>query len=506
MSYNTLSPTAVTSKGFIGKYAQEYIDAYSLAAGTAVPNFKEQVYSKFFQKGEMFKMLDFLRMGGNEIYVQGRRLTAFEEALDRTSCTLATGLTAAGSTGYGAGDTIYFKLASGDYDSNGNGPLRAGFLVQLPGKYFGKDRPVNYYVKTLSTSGTVGGLSAGTGANTVYTCYPLDNTADISVDVPIGTVLMIGFSAYGSGAGQPASMTNGTLQRDFYTHIIKETGIIEGGANSHERYVEVTMGDGSTRLFDKMMTDVEFSLDRQQEAAMLFSEHNDASVADTNTQSGSSTTLKTTKGLFPILDTLGQEMVLNTTWSAIEDWDAIKELQLSQGVTAPMSVIYAGNKLYTQMENTLLDEWVDRGDNIYDGQLSMFGVNFKKVNKGGSLYYLVELPTLSNPTMYGVSDYELPYQGFVVPNGTVATQLGGDAVMYNGNTVNRNSGKVYLPNMAIAYLGGFGEDRRSIIDVVSGPNGMGYKASHQYDETSVYLIREFMFFLMKANELIWIHK
>ena len=65
--------------------------------------------------------------------------------------------------------------------------------------------------------------------------------------------------------------------------------------------------------------------------------------------------------------------------------------------------------------------------------------------------------------------------------------------------------KMMPPNMAIAYLRGYGEDRRSIVNIVSGPNGSGHPASHQYDVTNAYLNREFMFFLMKANELIWIH-
>lgn len=504
MSYNTLSPTNVASKEFIGKYAQSYIDLYSLANSTAVPNFKEQVYSKFFQKGELFKMLDFLRMAGNEFSVHGRRLTAFEEAVPRTSCTLNTALTAAGSTGYGAGDTIYFKLASTDYDANGNGPLRKGFTVSIPGKYFGKSRPVSYYISLLSTTGTVGGLSAGTGADTVYTAKPLDSTADISTDVPQGTKLMIGFSAYGTGAGQPSPMVNGTLQRDFYTHIIKETGTIEGGANAHERYEMIDM-PGGPRLFDKMSAEREFALDRQQETAMLFSELNAATITDTNTASGAATTLRTTKGLFPIMDDLAQKMVLDTTWSAIEDWDAIKSLQLSQGVSAPTSIIFAGNGLYTQMENTLMEEMLYRSDAIYDEQLNMFGVNFKKVLKGGHLYYIIELPTLSNPNSYGISDYKLTNQGFVIPMGNVKTTIQGDGVTYGGSTYTSTSSGVFLPNAGVGYLNGNGEDRRTIIAPVAGPNGMGYSASNQYDEVSLYYVREFMFFLMKANELIWIH-
>ena len=206
----------------------------------------------------------------------------------------------------------------------------------------------------------------------------------------------------------------------------------------------------------------------------------------------------------PIIDDLGQEMVLNTTWNALEDWDALKTLRLSQGTTANASIVYCGNSLYTQIENNLLDEMVDRSDALYDKELQTLGVPFKKVNKGGHLYYLVELDALSNPIGYGLSGYELSNQGIVVPLGEVAGRIEGDPTRYRGGNLDMGR-KMMLPNMAIAYLRGYGEDRRSIVNIVSGPNGSGYPASHQYDVTNAYLIREFMFFLMKANELIWIH-
>ena len=504
MAYNDLNPTVGSTTEFIGTYAKGYIDAYSLATNAAEPVFKTQIYPQLYQSmGGGTKMFDILRAANREMFVQGRRLVGFEQPRKNTFVTLATKLES-DSTGYGAGDTIYFKLSAGDYDANGNSGLRKHFQVLLPGKYFGMDRPVTYQITEKSTTGTVGGLTAGTGANTVYTAKPFGITADLSVDVPIGEKIMIGPSAFGTGSGQPESLTEGYLQRDFYTQISKETIEIEGGANAHERIEVVKLANGESRLFDKAMIQAEFNLDKQVDQALLFAENNDNSVTATNTRTGSATTVLTTKGLFPIIDELGQEMVLNSTWNALEDWDALKILQQSQGVTSNVSMVYCGRTLYSQIENNLLDEMVDRSDALYDKDLQTLGVPFKKVNKGGHLYYLVELDALSNPIGYGISGYELDKQGIVVPMGNVAGMVNGDPTRYNGGMLDMGK-KIMLPNMAVAYLGGYGEDRRSIVKTVAGPNGMGYEASHEYDVINAYLLREYMFFLMKANELIWIH-
>lgn len=506
MAYNDLNPTLGSTTEFIGTYAKGYIDAYSLSVSADEPVFKTQVYPQLYQSmGGGTKMFDILRAANREMFVQGRRLVGFEQPRDNSFVTLATKLESNDvSNGYGAGDTIYFKLSSGDYDANRNSGLRTHFTIFIPGKYYGMDRPVQYLITAKTTDGTtVGGLASGIGANTVYTAKPFGTTADLTTDVPVGEKILIGPSAFGTGAGQPDSLTEGYLQRDFYTQISKETIEIEGGANSHER-IKVVQVNGENRLFDKAMIKAEFNLDKQVDQALLFAESNENSVTATNTRTGSATTVLTTKGLFPIVDELGQEMVLNGGWSALEDWDALKSLHQSQGTTSKVSMVYCGSTLYSQIENNLLDEMVDRSDAIYDKELQTLGVPFKKVNKGGHLYYLVELDALSNPIGYGIAGYELDKQGIVVPMGDVAGMLNGDPTRYNGGMLDMGK-KIMLPNMAVAYLGGYGEDRRSIVKTVAGPNGMGYEASHEYDVINAYLLREYMFFLMKANELIWIH-
>ena len=505
MAYTTPTFSTPSQEEFIGSYAKSYIDAYSLATSEAVPMFKEQVYPQLFRQfGRGFDALEFLRMAGREMYIKGRRLTAFEEPEGASYVTLATQLLASDSTGYGAGETIYFKIDSGDYDSNGNGPLRLHFTVAIPGMYTGLARPVSYVVTAISTTGTVGGLSAGTGANTVYTASPLSGTSDITVNVPVGEKLMIGYSSFGAGSGQPSPMNKGMLQRDFYTHISKETGEVEGGVNSHERY-EVIEVNGQRRIWDKMMEETSFRLDKQLNHAIWYGEKNTNSLTATNTPSGTSTSLLSTEGVLPIVDSLGQEIVLNTTWDSFSDFDALKNAFLSQGVVAQEAMLWAGSTLFNQIENTLLGEMENKSDGFYDKELQQFGVNYKKVKRNNVTYYIMENTTLSNPMSFGISNYKMANQGICIPLTSVATTWQGDDIQYNGTVSRASDGKIFLPNMALAYLGGYGEDRRKIIQPVHGVNGFGAPATNQYDRSEVYLLSEYMLFLMQANQIVWVH-
>ena len=497
MAYNTPTFSTISQEEFIGSYAKSYIDAYSLATSTAVPMFKEQVYPQLFRQfGRGFDALEFLRMAGREMYIKGRRLTAFEEPEGASYVTLATALDSNDSTGYSAGETIQFKIDPGDYDSNGNSPLRLHFTVAIPGMYTGLARPVSYIVTAISTSGTA--------ADTVYTASPLSSTSDIKVNVPVGEKLMIGYSAFGAGSGQPSPMNKGMLQRDFYTHISKETGEIEGGVNSHERY-EVIEVNGQRRIWDKMMEETSFRLDKQLNHAIWYGEKNTNSLTATNTPSGASTALLSTEGVLPIVDSLGQEIVLSPTWDSFSDFDALKNAFLSQGVVAQEAMFWVGSTLFNQIESTLLNEMEYKSDGFYDKELQQFGVNYKKVKKNNITYYIMENTTLSNPMSFGISNYKMANQGICIPLTSVATTWQGDDIQYNGTVSRASDGKIFLPNMALAYLGGYGEDRRKIIQPVHGVNGFGAPATNQYDRSEVYLLSEYMLFLMQANQIVWVH-
>lgn len=496
---NTLNPASLGSTGYVGNYGQTYIDAVSLSG--AVPEFKEQVYAKLFQReGEGAKLLDLMRIAGNEFFVKGERLTAFEELGDKKTVAVAAAGPAA--TGHTAGDPLYFKVSSADYDASGNLPLRVGDVVYLPGAKFNVAYPVAAQVFETYTSGTYGGLSAGTGANRVYGVKVLEGK---KLQSDLGTpTLLVGHTAFGRGAGQPAARFYANYQRDFYTGISKETVEIVGGVSAMERQVVFEI-EGQPRIWDAGLARAEFALDKQIEHALWLSNLNIATtpVALSNTESGEATKTKTTKGFLRTISELGSKLTLDTAFNGLEDFDDIRELQLSQNVVAGVNLFLCNPKLYTQVENTMLNAGDNGGITMYDKELQMFGIPFKRVMKNNRLFYLIELPTLASLSGLGATTLGSAPNGFVIPLENVATSINTE-ISYQNVVYTPQSGKVSLPNIGIGYLNNNGENRRKVINVVAGVNGMNIPASNQYDTVKGYMLSEYMLFLMGANKIVWV--
>lgn len=497
MAYNAINPTAVPQGGYVGNYGASFIDTFSLSG--SVPAFKEQILPKLFKAyGKGFDLFNFVRLAGNEFFVKGEKLFAFEEAMQKTTVTISN--VSPADTTYNPGDPIYFKISSADYSSSTERPLRIGDVVYFPGAKFNKNYPVAAQVTAISTSGTFGSLTAGTGANTVYTVYCLDNTMDIASAIGTAT-LVIGHTAFGRGGGQPAAKYQGWLQRSFTTGIAKETREIVGGVNALERQ-EVFNINGQPTIWDKSLIEAEFDLDRQI-AMAIFLGQNNTSVTLSNTEDGSAVLSRSTKGFLPIVDTLGQKLVLNTTFDSINDFNGIRDLHLSQGCVASEYVMVMSPALYSDVENTFITLSDNGSATLYDAALKTMGVSYKRALKNDRIYYLVEDVALANPYLLNATGFGMNKVGFVIPLESVATQVDGQ-LTYGGETFTNLSGKVMLPNIGVGYLNNNGEDRRRIIAPVAGVNGMGMPASHQYDKVSIYLATEFMFTLMKANEIVWI--
>lgn len=503
MAVNTPNPTPPVIKGYTGSYDTGFIDLYSLANNIAAPNFKQQIYPELFKNhGGAFGMLEFLQMAGREMFVKGRKLIAFEETHDETVATLGTQI-ATGS----AGATVYFKLGASDYDANGNGPIRKDVTVYFPGSFFGKARPVGYAIQAISTSGKVGNIDAGTGADTVYTAKPVSSSTQVTSAIAVGSKLIIGDTKYAEGTGQPKAKTVGNLQRSFYPQIAKETMEIFGGANSYE-IEPVLLKNGTTRLFDKAMMETDMRLNRQMNYAILLSESNTNSLTQTD-KHGNSKTVFSTKGFLPHVDEYGMELVVSSGQPfEFYDWDAVKDLWISQGVMANEAFVPMGSKRFQEIENESFDFIREVSDtDLYDKEMQALGARFTNIEKNGIKFRLTELQSFSDPTGLGASGFDLKNQGFIIPITQVATSINNTGeFMYAGKTYGdtQSGSKITLPNMAIAYMGGYGEDRRRVIKDYAGMNGLGYDTKHEYDLMNKFWLTEFTLFLMNTNQITWL--
>lgn len=490
---NTLNQTQVPVTGYVGGYGASYISTISLSG--AVPEVAEQIYPELFKSaGEQFKLLDMLRLIGNVFYVKSNRLTAFEEPAVKTKVTTSASDVVSGS--------IYVKFSSSDYDSGGRSPVRKGDVLYFSGTIFNKTYPVALQVIDVLTTGTYGTLNAGTGANTVYQLKSKEGLSIAGGQNMNNKVGFIGGTEAGRGAGQPSPRYHTHLQRDFYTTIVKDTFEIVGGAKALERQQVFTI-NGQPTIWDAGFVNAEFSIDRQVDATLWLGALNTDGVALNNTRDGSTTATLGTKGFIPTVAELGQSLVLDSgNFNDLADFDDIRTLHLSQGVTAENNLFLLDPILYSKVENTVYNTiGSTQGVGLYDAQLQMFGVPFRRVMKNNRVYYLLESSFLSNPEAISATGFV--NNGFVIPIEKQATQVSAP-ITYGGVEYTPESGKVMLPNIGIGYLNNNGENRQHVISPVYGVNGMGFPAAHQYDVNEVFFLSEFMLFMMGANKIVWV--
>lgn len=490
---NTLNQTEVPVTGYVGGYGASYISTISLAG--AVPEVAEQIYPELFKSaGEQFKLLDMLRLIGNVFFVKNSRLTAFEEPVVKTKITTKF---------YSVvGDSHYVTLSGSDYDTGGRSPLRKGDVLYFAGAIFGKDYPIALQVVNIHTSGTFGTITAGTGSNSVYELKSKEGLSVAGGQDLANKVGFIGGTEAGRGAGQPSPRYYTNLQRDFYTTIVKETFTIEGGVKAMERQQVFTI-NGQPTIWDAGFVNAEFSIDRQVDATLWLGALNTGNVTLDNTRDGSSTATLGTKGFIPTVAELGQSLVLDSgNFNDLADFDDIRTLHLSQGVTADTNLFLLDPVLYSKVENTVYNTiGSTQGVGLYDAKLQMFGVPFRRVMKNNRVYYLLESSFLSNPEAISATGFT--NNGFVIPIERQATQVSAP-ITYGGVEYTPESGKVMLPNIGVGYLNNNGENRQHVISPVYGVNGMGFPAAHQYDVNEVFFLSEFMLFMMGANKVVWV--
>jgi hypothetical protein len=462
---------APTSYAYAGNYTEAWKSIYSLY-------FPPEIWNEWFQKyGDGFKVLDFLNMMKRTSSVANRTYYHYEDGTDQRVATIEAAVT----TGI-AGADITFKLIDTAYDSNGNGPLRENFSVLVPAAYQAGISPKLYVVTGI----------AGSTVEQIYTCSPLDSTAQITVEMPANTELMIGPSVYAPGLGQPAGVAVGTYRRTHYTHISKESCGFEGGQIAHRNYREVVDKAGNPGLFDRGMVETEFRLDRQMDTALFLGEANSNSLVQTS-NFGGTPSRQGTRGLWNWQAELAQTKNYTGEFD-MDDFDDIKPLLQSQGVNGATVWFGYGTNLGLNVENGVLSalkEWSGGTDLLENSEF--FKVDFKKVMKNGVKFACQELISFANPAGLGNDSYSFVDDGFMMPISDVS-------VTDSGGT------KQVVPNLSIAYLNHAGEDRTRIIGTVAGLNGLGYDIKNEYDGSHIYMLSEFSCFVANCNQHVRILK
>jgi hypothetical protein len=493
MAHINQTVTAPETTGIAGAYGKEYIDTYSLGASTAVPMFTQEVWPEIFKNyGDGFLFLDFLRAASREFEVPSRRLTAFQKTFDERPVTISNVISATG-----AGLPIYFQLDDTDYDAAGGTYLRVGNVVEIPPEFFTisgtqPSLPVQYKVTAAATTGGVIGdsLTAGTGHETVYTAYPLDILAVIPTHIHSGTKFAVGGTAYAPGTAGISGIIDHELQYNFKTIIQKEGCAIEGGASVFKPIVA-----GVQRLWDRSLVDVERRLDRQMDYTITNGQLNtNTALVQTSLITGASQAVLSTEGIMQKVANFGMDLpVANGSTFEFDDFDAIRELLQSKGITNGNLTFAAATDLYSQVASCPF-HWIEGGYSPGTSLMNMtsFGVNFNAFKKDSYNVQLCEISSFTRPTGFGVID-AMKMQGLILSDNK-------SAVSVESGYGNRQ--KLVFPNFGIGYLPG----RKRIMKPRGGVDELPYANTSGIDGSNMDLLTEYMVFMMDFDKMIHVYE
>lgn len=451
------------------------------------PQYFAQIYEQYGPRS--FGFFDFLMAVGREETITNDILKLFELPAVRRSLKIGTG----GIALTAAGVNITFALAADQYNTNNAGPLRVGDSIFIPPKYC----EVSNVAATMDLEYRVASIASGPGVSSVYTAVPFQSTFEISLLVPANTIIRKGGNKHGRGTGQPEPMTSGILERQFVTTILKETIRIEGGQQAQRRYTDflkmqdVGLRGGGKGLYNWALAETEFRLKDQMNDTIFMSYERTNSALTENNKRGEARNVLSTKGIRNWIDERGQLQTYTTNY-AFTDFDQIKRILISQGFGNGTVDFLCGSELYLDTENATLAHIKDYspGTDLTRG-LESYGVSFKVIEKNGVKFLLKELPMFSEVQTYGSNaDYGYTKQGMIIPR-TMTTMYKGEASMS-------------LPNVFIGYLNNNGENRKRVLQPVSGVNGFGQPATNQYDEMEWAMLTEFTLGVSQANQMIWV--
>ena len=298
---------------------------------------------------------------------------------------------------------------------------------------------------------------------------------------------------YAPGSDGAKAKSTGWYSKTYYTAIKKAAWHIEGSSQSNERYIEHLKGGGSG-IMTRATMEADFALTKGINDELLIGEVPD-NLTQANRDSDDNTVFGTA-GLWPTMNTYGMKQFYTAPY-AITDFDAIKDLFLSQGVINSNAMFGVGSTLNRYIENSGLEFLKDySGGTDLMKSFNSMGIEFKYIKKNSIQFQIQEIASFGDPTAFGNSNYYFKEAGFIVPDVDVTVRSDmGDA----GTAIK-------LKNMRLGYKNYNGENRTRVVKVRPGMadiNGMGGNiAVTAYDEIKGDMLSEFALFCLKPNQMI----
>lgn len=435
---------------------------------------KPQVYGKLIQKyGKLFGITNFLHMAGQVIDVKGDSITIFEEGAPERPVTVSIAITSAPLA-------VVITPATSDGSDK---YIRVGFDLMIPATYTNSDIPE---ALRISHNGT----------NWIGTAYSdaLAITSTITTKEFIQTA-----SSWGYGTGQPTPMSQGYYTRTASMRILKETGGVEGGMLFKENWEEIETAEGKKGVVSKLITEMDFRLDKQKDAAIFLSQANDNAALTSTSFTTQVTKIPSFDGLIPTMKLLAQELPYTTNFD-MSSFEAVNALLEAVGVTNRELDFLVGTGLMSNIESSM-GTYLNTnspGTELYDMISQYVGFGVKRVEKNGCKFNLIKLDSLSNPSSYGAPEYPYRDWGFMIPKGENKVNVqpsGGDKQ------------ELKLAHLTLGYANNKGENRRHVFNIEPGVNGLGYDmVANDIDGVKYYSMCQILPIFNYMNQTILVTK
>lgn len=476
---STITPGTISSNTNNQRYGYSFDSIYNTML-------KPQIYGdyiKYYGKG--VGLLEMLYLTGATVTVAGPSKTVWEEG----SLTKLVKLHGAIAV-KGAGVDITFSLDAAEFDANHASYLNTNDIIVIPAEYIeegGVPAIIPHEYQVISNDG-------GVDEARVYTARPKLVTTELAIAVPDDTELMSYGGNYAPESQSGSGKSSGWYSRTFYNSIKKWDWQIGGGTQSNQRYYEELRG-GGTGMLSKVTMEADYFLDQAINYDIWMGMGVTNTTLTMTNRAGAAIPVPGTVGYLRHLEQRAMRQFYTAAYQ-MSDFDDIKDLLISQGVTERNVAFIMGSSLYRQVENSGLD-FIKEFSGGTDLMKSLGDINvaFRAINKNGVYTVFKEMPSLSDPTTMGSEAFNDYFKdlGVIIPEVDVTVK---------GSLESPES--VKIKNLTLGFKSYNNENRTRIMKNLPSVAGPGSIAIDTYDDTSGTLLSEYCLLANKVNQHILI--
>lgn len=307
----------------------------------------------------------------------------------------------------GPGNNLVVTLSPSDLDANNAFYPRQWFIAMTKNRVVGSIIDINTAVPSAP----------------VLTIRPSEVTDDFGA-VAAGEEIIIASSAFSEGSGQPGGVVTGAYKYTNDLQIIKETLEATGTEMTNQKWFKVVKPSGKniTAYYLKGQMDTDYRMNLAIDGALLFGKRTTNTTTDTTTNRP----IKTTEGLVPWLERLGQQINYVPGLYSVQKFDQMAKV-LDKQFAGKNILVMPGIDLNIEIENTLVDYFKDTNINYVTERATkqLFGgnkglamsVGFKYLMKAQRTFAFKQMGVFSHPKLYGADGFKTPGLGVVLPIG-----------------------------------------------------------------------------------------